>query len=659
MSKEEIDILKRALAREKASRKVAEEILELKSAELWEANQKLARAYSEVESLLSKTDSQLQGVFETIVDAYVVADINGHIIKMNQATVPLLGLKDVNDSCNLMELVKPSEYNLVYLAFNNIYKNGGSITDLLVNITTKDNRDIIVQINASVIYDNGVPIATQGIVRDVTKEKDEEEKLIESEARLATLFLNLEEGVLLEDENGNIKVINNKFCEFFNIDEDPEYLIGQHHSKLNQSISVFFEDSKAFQKDVTTILANKNPILNQEIQTIDGRVFERDFIPVYREGVYKGHLWKYKDYTIRRQYRKSLEAEKFKYSSIISNMNLGLVEVDNDDRIVMANKSFLKMTGYDKKDLVGVKGKDLLPFGKDKKVVEDKSKERKNGVMDSYEVKVKTKKGDVRHWLVSGAPSYNLKSQVNGTIGICFDITEIKNLQLQKENLLSKLKRSNDELQEYAHIVSHDLKSPLRSIDALVQWIKEDNKDKLDEMSLLNIDHIEKTLEKMEQLISDVLEYSSVGSEDKEKTNVNLADLVDGLCQILYIPEHIKVNVVNPLPSVKGDKTKLQQLFQNLMSNAVKFIDKPEGKIEIDVKNERGFYQFSVSDNGIGIEKQYHDKIFKIFHALNKSKDSTGIGLSIVKKIVDLHEGKIWLESEPNKGTTFFFTLKK
>ena len=163
----------------------------------------------------------------------------------------------------------------------------------------------------------------------------------------------------------------------------------------------------------------------------------------------------------------------------------------------------------------------------------------------------------------------------------------------------------------------------------------------------------------MEQLISDVLEYSSVGSEDKEKTNVNLADLVDGLCQILYIPEHIKVNVVNPLPSIKGDKTKLQQLFQNLMSNAVKFIDKPEGKIEIDVKNERGFYQFSVSDNGIGIEKQYHDKIFKIFHALNKSKDSTGIGLSIVKKIVDLHEGKIWLESEPNKGTTFFFTLKK
>ena len=178
MSKEEIDILKRALAREKASRKVAEEILELKSAELWEANQKLARAYSEVESLLSKTDSQLQGVFETIVDAYVVADINGHIIKMNEATVPLLGLKDVNDSCNLMELVKPSEYNVVYLAFNNIYKNGGSISDLLVNITTKDNRDIIVQINASVIYDNGVPIATQGIVRDVTKEKDEEEKLI-------------------------------------------------------------------------------------------------------------------------------------------------------------------------------------------------------------------------------------------------------------------------------------------------------------------------------------------------------------------------------------------------------------------------------------------------------------------------------------------------
>ena len=100
-------------------------------------------------------------------------------------------------------------------------------------------------------------------------------------------------------------------------------------------------------------------------------------------------------------------------------------------------------------------------------------------------------------------------------------------------------------------------------------------------------------------------------------------------------------------------------MFQNLLSNAIKFIDKPKGLIEIDVQEKGAFYQFSIKDNGIGIEKKFHEKIFKIFHALNKSKDSTGIGLSIVKKIVNLHEGEIWLESEPKIGTTFYFTLKK
>jgi light-regulated signal transduction histidine kinase (bacteriophytochrome) len=214
-------------------------------------------------------------------------------------------------------------------------------------------------------------------------------------------------------------------------------------------------------------------------------------------------------------------------------------------------------------------------------------------------------------------------------------------------------------LQEYAHIVSHDLKSPLRSIDALINWIKEDNKDKLDEMSLQNMELIEDTLEKMEQLISDVLMYSSIGAKVVEEDLVDLNELVNELQKILYIPDHISVNILNTLPSIKGDRTKLKQLFQNFISNAVKFNDKEKGTIEIDVLNQDDYYKFSVKDNGIGIDKKYHDKIFKIFHALNKSKDSTGIGLSIIKKIINLHKGDVWIESSLGKGTTFHFTLKK
>ena len=113
------------------------------------------------------------------------------------------------------------------------------------------------------------------------------------------------------------------------------------------------------------------------------------------------------------------------------------------------------------------------------------------------------------------------------------------------------------------------------------------------------------------------------------------------------------------MPTVKGDITKFQQLFQNLISNAIKFNNKDKGLIEVNFTENKSFYQFEIKDNGIGIEKKYHDKIFKIFHSLNDSKDSSGIGLSIVKKIIDLYDGNIWLESEPEIGTTFYFTIKK
>ncbi|MCB4807974.1 PAS domain S-box protein [Tamlana sp. 62-3] len=659
MSQDKIDILQRALAREKAARKQAESILEKKSAELYESNQKLANAYLDLESTYSKTDSQLQGVFEHIVDAYVVADVEGNIIKMNASAVKLLGLNSVNDNCNLMELVRPDQYEDVYQAFNVVYKEGGSISNLVVNITTKDNRDVIVQINASVIYDNGFPIASHGIVRDITQAKYEKEKLIESEERLATLIQNLEEGVLLENENRKIILVNNKFCEFFNLEQRPHELIGEDCELIIDQIKQSFKYSQKFIDDVNTIFKEKKPVLNEDLETLDGRIFERDYIPVFREGVYKGHLWKYKDFTIRRQYRRSLEAEKFKYSSIISNMNLGLIEVDVNDRIVMANKSFCEMTGYDEGEIIGKVGKDFLPYEDDKDIIQEQILNRKKGKTDSYEIRIKNKAGELRHWLVSGAPNYNLKGEVVGSIGINFDISDIKSLQLQKENLLKKLEKSNDELYEYAHVVSHDLKSPLRSINALVSWLKEDNKDNLDAVSLQNIAHIESTLEKMEQLITDVLEFSSIGSDDGEKEQVNLNTLVTDLIGILHKPSHINVKVLNALPSISGNRIKLQQLFQNLMSNAIKFIDKENGLVEIDVQTQGDYFLFSVKDNGIGIDKKFHDKIFKIFLSLNKRKDSTGIGLSIVKKIVEMHEGEIWLESEPTKGTTFYFTLKK
>ncbi len=254
----------------------------------------------------------------------------------------------------------------------------------------------------------------------------------------------------------------------------------------------------------------------------------------------------------------------------------------------------------------------------------------------------------------------HIASLVAITLRTALNIRERRKAEMKNKSLLEQLERSNDELQEYAHVVSHDLKSPLRSINALVSWIKEDNSGEFDDNTLKNFDLIGMTLEKMEQLISDILIYSSVESKKANKTKVDLNTVVNELKRILYIPDHINLLVKTKLPSIYGEKAKFQQLFQNLISNAIKFNDKEEGMIEIDVDDKGSFYQFTVKDNGVGIAKKYHKKIFEIFHSLKKdNEDSTGIGLSIVKKIINLHEGQIWLDSSPGIGTTFYFTIKK
>ena len=341
-------------------------------------------------------------------------------------------------------------------------------------------------------------------------------------------------------------------------------------------------------------------------------------------------------------------------------MNLGLIEVDNDDIILMVNKSFCEMSGYAKEELIGNKASDIFLSDDQKKLLAFENKKRNKGHSNSYELQVNSKNGETRFWLVSGAPNKNLNGEIIGSIGIHLDITELKSLEIQKEKLLKKLEKSNDELHEYAHIVSHDLKSPLRSIDALATWIEEDNKDKLDEISIKNFDLLKSTLVKMEKLITEVLEYSSITSHDFKFVAVDPNKLIESLKSMLHIPKHININILSELPVVKGDSIKLQQLFQNLISNAIKYNDKENGIIEIDYTEEdEETYKFLVRDNGIGIDQKHLKDIFKIFHAVNKSKDSTGIGLSIVKKIVELHKGEIYVESELGKGTTFYFTLKK
>jgi PAS domain S-box-containing protein len=660
MSQEKIDILERSLKRERAARKSAEKILEDKSRDLHFLSDELKATNLKLENLLHEKSSQLKGVFENIIDAFVVIDLWGNVIKFNDAATLLFGYNIDIEALNILSLIYVEDMEYAKTSFTDLQIKG-FFKNYKARVYTKSNGIKWVHINASIIYDKDKnPIAAQGIVRDITKERTSNEKLIESENRLSTLVLNLNSGIILEDENRKIVLSNTKFCELVDRDMHPDDLFGLDITLLSEQNKNLVKNPELFVKGLHEIVEKKVAVFGAQIEMIDGKVIGINYMPIILDGKSKGFLWTFTDITLEKKYNLSLEAQKLKFSSIIANMNLGLVEVNNDDEILLINQSFSDMSGYSEEELLGKKANHILFKEKGDNIILQQNKQRLTGDSNSYELKVKNKNNEFKHWLVSAAPSYNLLGDIVGSIGIHLDITALKNLELQKELILKELEISNNQLHEYAHIVSHDLKSPLRSIDALVSWIKADNVGKFDKITTQNFQLLDTTLETMEKLISNVLKYSSAGAIAKEKEeDIDLNSTLSNLKNMLLIPANISIKVLNRLPTVRGDKTKFQQLFQNLLSNAIKFCDKENGVIEINYVDNNTFHQFSIKDNGIGIQKKYHDKIFQIFHSLNERKDSTGVGLSIVKKIINLHEGDIWLESEPNVGTTFYFTIKK
>jgi signal transduction histidine kinase len=237
---------------------------------------------------------------------------------------------------------------------------------------------------------------------------------------------------------------------------------------------------------------------------------------------------------------------------------------------------------------------------------------------------------------------------------------ELKKLNARLESANYELQNTNKELKEFAYVAAHDLKTPLRSIGVLANWISTDYADKFDQKGKEQIKLLVGRAERMSKLIDNLLEYSKTG-QPSQKKQVDLNIVLSEVISEIKSPANIEISIENEMPTVISDKTRMRRVFANLLNNAVQCVDKPKGQIKIASVREDGFWKFSVSDNGPGIDPKYHEKIFKICQTLSPHDDieGTGIGLSIVKKIVENNGGTIWLESEVGKGSTFYFTIPR
>lgn len=241
------------------------------------------------------------------------------------------------------------------------------------------------------------------------------------------------------------------------------------------------------------------------------------------------------------------------------------------------------------------------------------------------------------------------------------EITEREEAERRQAELIEKVDNINKELKDFASIVSHDLKAPLRGIKSLATWILDDCSDKLGKQGNEQMNLMLGRVERMYNLIDGVIQYSKAGRTEEKNVQVNLDDFIPEAIDMLVPPENISITIENTMPVIECAETHAMQLFQNLLSNAIKYMNKPQGQIKVGCVEEDGFWKFSIADNGPGIEEKHFEKIFKMFQALSVSEDfeGTGVGLTIAKKIVELYGGHIWVESKIGKGSTFFFTLPK
>ena len=527
----------------------------------------------------------------------------------------------------------------------------------------KKNFFTIYQLNFLSRISSLISITLKKNIIELEKSKKELE-LDKTRDRLQLIFESSSDAKAIESIDGYIEQVSHAFLNLFKIPiSDISNIIGTDCASARNMLKAMFVDEKIFSRRIEEIVKTGEIVLDEMLELKDGRVLSRDYNPIFKDGKAIAHLWSYKDVTLIVNYDKSLKFQSKKYKSIIENMNLGLMEVDSNEIILNVNNAFVKMSGYSHKELVGFKARDILLDKNKKKYMQQKVKSRQKGNKDLYEMEIRTKSGEKKFWLISGGPNTDINGKIIGSIGIHLDITELKMLNIKADSLINDLTIRNEALSHYAHIVSHDLKTPLRTISTCINWLLEDNTQTLDKDSLEYIDTVEEAISDMDKLISSTLQYTEIRTSRKVATEqIALQPVVDSIISFLNKNKEgdFNFNVLKPLPVINLTEVKARQVFQNLIENAYKYRDKTKkGIVNIDWKEDNGFYQFSIQDNGIGIAKEHFGLVFDAFKKLNNRTDSSGIGLFIIKKIITSGGGKIWIESKKQVGTTFFFTIPK
>lgn len=379
------------------------------------------------------------------------------------------------------------------------------------------------------------------------------------------------------------------------------------------------------------------------------------------------------DLTPHQQTELSLRASEARFRAVFEQAAVGMAYLSLEGRWTQVNQRLCDILGRPAETLLGHHFSDITDEA-------DQSQDHYyyqqliQGKQRSCQFEKRYRHGDGHLvWtLVTASVETDGSETITAFIAIIEDITERKaareellqraeelattNLMLARTTAL--LEQRNSELDQFAYVASHDLKAPLRAIANLAEWLGEDLSGQIPAENQRQLALLQSRVQRMEALINGLLEYARIGRHERQLTEVNVAQLIHGITDSLAPPPGFQIHLADPMPTFYTHHTALGQVFANLIGNAIKHHHHSQGTVTIHCRHQGEVLEFCVSDDGPGIAPQYHEKIFTIFQTLKARDDfeSTGVGLSVVKKIVESESGRVWIESAVGQGSRFYFT---
>lgn len=385
----------------------------------------------------------------------------------------------------------------------------------------------------------------------------------------------------------------------------------------------------------------------------------------------------FEDISDRKRMETALAESERLYTSVVNSVDEVIFQTDIQGNWTFLSPAWETVTGFPVSASLYQNFTDLMVTATEKQRTQELFQSLINGSQETYQIDflIQNQQGEPRWLEMYAQPKTDSYGNITGVWGTINDITQRKQAEelialraqelAQANNQLVKitteLERRNAELDQFAYVTSHDLKAPLRAIANLSQWIEEDLADKLTDDTRHQMHLLRSRVNRMDALINGILQYSRIGRITNQPEEVEISQLLAEIIDSLAPPPTFTIAIAKNMPTITTERLPLQMVFTNLISNAIKHHPRIDGCIHITYQEKNEYYEFSIADDGLGIAPEFHDKIFTIFQTLDSrdNTENTGIGLSIVKKIVETQGGTIRLVSQPNCGANFLFTWKK